>query len=449
MIIQMFFIAILVILLCEMGVRAASDGQPYISDMSPTFGPVAGGTRVTITIQNSTEHPSEVLIGKWPCAIDKKSIKVNVADPMNAVSVTCTTMKVEKQQNDLTVQVKYSSSLRSPLTFTYMKNPEVTEVIPLRGPGEEKFIGSIQDGGMDLTIIGQNLNSVEYITVRLTLRSSLSLVSQFRCTIHTPELANCTTPRVNVNMDGIRYLPTKMELFLDGVQYRDTQHLMVPNGTFYIAENPEFYEKVYEWKASGIHNVMHISGDKIDYVANEEDYKVTIGDRACTVTGMTTNMLIIIPPDQTELNSSDHKFLKIVIGDFSTLLGEVKYGLDSEDSSTAMLPVIIVCCLLIFTLALGGVYFLNRRRKQNLKKKIMMSADNLGGPIENFYSVNAPGHDAQGYLQPIQHQTSRVSVVSSESSGTLRRASVIASLLHRQSVNSISASLPNSPKTGT
>ncbi len=339
-------------------------------------------------------------------------------------------------------------------------SPVVTEVAPMRGPGENKIVGSIRNGGMDLRIIGHNLASVKTITVNLVSRSLSSVVLKFKCKTDTPQLALCKTPYVNgtifnmlkddvTKLDGIGYYTTKMELILDKKDHNISS--LVPNDNFYISDNPKFDDKDYEWWASGTHNAMHISGKKINYAADIADYKVTIGNKVCTVTGMTSNMLMIIPPNKTEFkaNSTDRHFLRIEIGDYSYIPGEVKYVSDSEESSSVMLPIIIVCCLLLLTLVLAGVYFLNRKRKQNQKKKVMMAADNFAGPNENFYSANAPGHDAQGYLQPIQHQTSRVSLVSSQSSGTLRRESVIASLLNRQSVNSLTASLPNSPKSGS
>ena len=143
---------------------------PTIEAVSPTSGPLAGGTRLTVTGTHFLSGNMTVTVGTRPCSS---------VDVVNANSLTCVVpMSAQEGSVDVTVaisQTTFSSTL--PSSYSYQSGPSISMVSPA--------VGSVA-GGTTLTILGN------YFSNGLTV--SLDGVSCSPVVWESREKLQCTTP---------------------------------------------------------------------------------------------------------------------------------------------------------------------------------------------------------------------------------------------------------------
>jgi hypothetical protein len=125
---------------------------PTVSSLTPTTGPTAGGTTVTITGSGFTAG-STVSFGGTPAA----SVTVD-----SDTSITATTPAHAAGAVDVTVTTAGGTS--APSTFTYMTRPVITELLPDHGPGLLVIVGTGFTGATGVTfggIVGDGFRVVD------------------------------------------------------------------------------------------------------------------------------------------------------------------------------------------------------------------------------------------------------------------------------------------------
>lgn len=140
---------------------------PVISSVSPTNGPLTGGTAITITGTGFLATPT-VMIGSSACTgvVVTGTTQIDCSTPSatTAGAVTITVTNVSDSQSDT-----YSS-------FTYDPAPTITNFSPIIGPSA---------GGQTLTINGTNFVGVPVVTVDGVVCAPLTSSST---------VITCTTP---------------------------------------------------------------------------------------------------------------------------------------------------------------------------------------------------------------------------------------------------------------
>jgi hypothetical protein len=142
---------------------------PAITGVSPSSGPMAGGTSVTISGTNFTAA-TQVLFGSTPAA----SFTV-----VNDTTITTTTPAAAAGAVDVTVLTPYGTSSATPFDrFTYAQAvPSVTGVSPNAGSTA---------GGTAVTITGANLTGARRVYFGSTLAPSFTVTADNSITVTAP-----------------------------------------------------------------------------------------------------------------------------------------------------------------------------------------------------------------------------------------------------------------------
>lgn len=164
------------------------DGAPTITSMSINYGPLAGGTGVTIEGTNFT-GVTAVHFGGSPASsytVNSAGTAITAISPASASPGTV----------DVTVTTGVATSAVTPAdAFTYVPNPApsvtptVTSVSPYFGP---------TSGLTDVTITGTNLSGATAVDVGGAPAESFSVTSDTTVTAVTPPVANAQTVDVTV-----------------------------------------------------------------------------------------------------------------------------------------------------------------------------------------------------------------------------------------------------------
>jgi hypothetical protein len=138
---------------------------PTVTAISPTSGPIAGGTSVTITGTNFTGATS-VTIGGAPAT----GVAV-----VSATSITATTPTHAAGTVDVAVTTPGGIGT-GPGLYTYIAAPTVTAISPTRGPTA---------GGTSVTITGTNLTGITSVTIGGVAATGVTVVSATSITATT------------------------------------------------------------------------------------------------------------------------------------------------------------------------------------------------------------------------------------------------------------------------
>jgi hypothetical protein len=148
--------------------RFTFEAAPTVTAVSPNVGPLAGGTRVTIT-GTGFLGASAVKFG----SANATSVKVN-----SAASITATSPAGAAGTTDVTVAAAGGTSAASPSDqFLYQDAATVTGVSPNAGP---------TGGGTSVTITGTNLINVSAVKFGTTTVTSFTVNSATSITAISP-----------------------------------------------------------------------------------------------------------------------------------------------------------------------------------------------------------------------------------------------------------------------
>ena len=139
---------------------------PMVTKVTPSKGPLAGGTTVTVTGTSFTTVTAVTFGTKTGTAISRKSAtQLTVVDPAGsagAVTVSVTTA---------------FGSGTLPAAFTYVAAPTVTKVAPTSGP---------TGGGTTVTVTGTNFTTVTAVTFGTKTGTAISRKSATQLTVVDP-----------------------------------------------------------------------------------------------------------------------------------------------------------------------------------------------------------------------------------------------------------------------
>ena len=155
-------------------------GQPTVTAVSPSSGPTAGGTAVTISGTNFAVGATVTLGG---------SAASNVV-VVSATQITATTPAANAGTVTVTVTNAFSQSGGLANGFTYIATPTVTSVSPNTGPAS---------GGTAVTIIGTNFAAGATVTFGGTAATNVAVVNSTTITATTPAGGGAVTIVVTVS----------------------------------------------------------------------------------------------------------------------------------------------------------------------------------------------------------------------------------------------------------
>ncbi|XP_077185730.1 plexin-B3 isoform X3 [Paroedura picta] len=373
--------------------------DPTLLDLHPHFGPIAGGTRLTIAGKELlTGSEIAAYVGDLPCLLE---------EPVEPQSIVCRTHGSPKPR-EARVKVQYGGvQRRLQKTFRYVQNPRITGAFPAT---------SFHGGGRIIYVEGTDLDVVQQPLIKAVLKpeeeaeSGLSrrkrdcdtpsgpqavltpasprpcvevgdlLECWEPCCANSSTLLLCPSPAVP---HGARLRHVRFEL--DGL------HVPFSNASgghdFTYQPNPQLRwpgrdsgNRPFSLKPG---NVLDIEGDGLTLGISKEEVTVIIGTSICTVKTLTLTHLYCEPPLEPPqpLNASSvlPEFI-VQMGNLRLDLGRVHY--DTEPPSRfppeAQIGLGVGAAVLAFVVLLLILMY-RRKSKQALRdyKKVLVQLENL------------------------------------------------------------------------
>uniref|UniRef100_A0A673L3N5 Plexin-A1 n=1 Tax=Sinocyclocheilus rhinocerous TaxID=307959 RepID=A0A673L3N5_9TELE len=269
--------------------------SPYFTRVQPSYGPISGGTRITIhgSHLNSGSAVS-IKIGLNTCRFERRSAREIVCVTPEGLGSGGTPVMVDIN----------AAELRNPeVKFNYTDDPSILKIEP---------DWSIASGGTPLTVIGSNLASVREPKMRAKYSSVTSVNN---CTVLNNTVMVCLVPSVAGSERGLSEAgsgPDEIGFIMDNVQT-----LLVVNETFSFYPDPvfePFSPSMLELKPG---SPLILKGKNLIPSAagnSRLNYTVLIGDEPCVLT-VSEAQLMCESPDL----SGQHKVTVSVSCDDSRL----------------------------------------------------------------------------------------------------------------------------------
>uniref|UniRef100_A0A670YRP3 Plexin-B3 n=1 Tax=Pseudonaja textilis TaxID=8673 RepID=A0A670YRP3_PSETE len=374
--------------------------DPTLLNVHPGFGPMAGGTRITISGKDLLTGPEiTVSVGNLPCILE---------EPVEPRAIVCRTSASLMPQR-ATVRAKYGVALREFLEkpFLYTPNPQLTGAFPST---------SFHGGGRIIQVEGTHLDVVQQPLIKAILEqektpTGKSIRKKRSCdSLHGPHaplssassrpcvevgdllecwepccansstLLLCPSPAVPPNAH-FRYLVFELDGFhvpfsnASGGQefsYKPNPHLRWPGR--------ESTGRPFSLKPG---NVLDIEGEGLNLGISKNEVRAFIGNSVCTVKTLTLTHLYCEPPLQPPQPFNTSSVLPefiVQMGNLRLDLGRVRYDTEPPSSfppqaqiglgvGAAVLVVIVLLLILMY----------RRKSKQALRdyKKVLVQLENM------------------------------------------------------------------------
>lgn len=258
--------------------------DPTIVDFTPKYGPISGGTLITITGQYlNAGRKIHAYIGDLPCYIstEEKSqfICKNVAS---------------KETRPLQLRITFDNVARKydKDFFRYVDDPTIISVATAKI--SQKAPSCIPAGGLDIIVHGTNLKIIQKPAFYVYYRSAHFYSD---CNAQNDTVMTCVSPIIivdnkNVNPDH----PEKLEFgfIMDGVaSVRDLSTKGHPK--FELFPNPT-YDPFPEMVKYIENQPLTMTGKNLNLACEISDVRVFVGENLCNITTFSRNLLECQPP---------------------------------------------------------------------------------------------------------------------------------------------------------
>uniref|UniRef100_A0A5F9C507 Hepatocyte growth factor receptor n=1 Tax=Oryctolagus cuniculus TaxID=9986 RepID=A0A5F9C507_RABIT len=304
---------------------------PVITSISPSYGPKAGGTLLTLTGKYlDSGNSRHISIGGKTCTL--KSMSNSILECYTPAQTIST---------EFPVKLEIDLASRETSSFSYREDPIVDEFYPTK---------SFISGGSTITGVGKNLDSVSVPRMVISVHeagSNFTVACQHRS---NSEIICCTTPSLQqLNL----HLPLKTKAFfmLDGILSKHFDLTYVHNPVFKPFEKPVMI-------SMGNENVLEIKGNDIDPEAVKGEV-LKVGNKSCeNIHSDSEAVLCTVPNDLLKLNSELNIEWKQAVS--STVLGKV---IVQPDQNFMGLIVGGVSISIILLLLLGLFLWLKKKKR--------------------------------------------------------------------------------------
>ncbi|XP_039297179.1 plexin-B-like isoform X1 [Nilaparvata lugens] len=362
--------------------------------VSPSVGPISGGTQVAITGQY-LNIGSEVAawLDSVPCQVE--------AAQASSSRLTCVTSNVPTPTAVSTITLSIDAANRTITAhdnsppFTYRQDPTVLEIKPLK---------SFVSGGRMITVHGTNLDIIHNPEMFVYADSYTMPINKSDCTVLNPTQMECPSPSVSFEkvlkqspgkIQGTR-LGLKIGFIMDHVEaLLDLEkHFKSLRCQLIYYEDPVvfvFTEKIKLYTG----DLLVIEGDNLNVATDESDINVTIGSAQCNVTSLASTQLVCSPPDAQpapfdELNINTDNGLPLVVVRIGRSLrfpiGYLRYEMMNAyffpPEAMAGITVAVVCLLLVFIMVLV-LYRRKSTQAEREYKRIQIQMDTLESNVRS------------------------------------------------------------------
>ncbi|XP_065145858.1 plexin-B2-like isoform X1 [Paramisgurnus dabryanus] len=323
--------------------------DPDPLEVTPSNGPQAGGTLITITGENletASKDDISILVGGEPCEV--------VTFGQN---ITCKTGPYKGQKipsEKLTVSVKYGKVTVKEVKngFEYSVNPKIKEYFP-----QSSFVC----GGRNITVKGSGFGQVQRATMQVlpssddspVTLSNVTFVEEFSSKNET--ILKFLSPKVPEE-----YIdqPLKLIIKLDNLEEDLTNFLYHPD--------PTFTKVVDKTVTEG--SIIDVNGHGFTRAMTAREAQAYVGDELCVVTILENDKLFLTspsrPPKSTSLpskstpsrhrrdTSSEAMDLLIKFGYGEWTVGSVRFERKYEVPLYIIIPVVLIPMVLSIAMSM-------------------------------------------------------------------------------------------------
>ncbi|XP_071500938.1 plexin-A4-like [Diadema antillarum] len=255
--------------------------DPMISGFTPTEGPAAGGTRVTISGDFLTSGRNVIaLFGNAEC--------IDIARSPNETS--CTTAKSSVGSYALTMTFD-GTQLTTADEFTFQPNPLITGLDRTQ---------SIISGGLDIIVTGERFDLIQMPVIKAISQTSGAETSEICNGNGSATVLTCPSPtypgdttsrRRRQTEDG---LTASLQFDFDGFVINWNEIITYfPDPVYYNFEGPD---SIFNLPES---NLLELNGNNLNLASNEDDVQVFVGgDGECVVQILESEKLICKMPEK-------------------------------------------------------------------------------------------------------------------------------------------------------
>lgn len=262
--------------------------DPVIDDFAPKYGPISGGTSITITGQYlNAGRKVYAYIGDLPCYI-------HTLEKSQAI---CTTVPTKETQT-LQLRMIFDGVTRvyEKELFQYGNDPTIVSIVTANFT--RKAPKCIPAGGLDIVVFGTNLKIVQKPELYYVYRDS-STTRRFYsvCGAHSDTVMTCVSPILNIdtaNLNPDKPIRLDFGFIMDNVTgVRDLSSKGFAK--FELFPNP-VYDQFTEMVKYVENQQLTITGKNLNLACKLSDVQVLVGDQFCKITLFSRNILECQPP---------------------------------------------------------------------------------------------------------------------------------------------------------
>lgn len=388
--------------------RTVPSGFEYevatFTGVSPSFGPVAGGTNVTLYGVNLDIGSQQTVVigGGSACHINKVdrtflecSTSAGPEDAMNQ------DLQVTLVIDDADVPFISADNLGS--LFTYKPDPVIDDIVPKT---------ATFSGNSTIVVRGANLDSVAkpIMVTRVTPLSHHKETEYIRkvcrpqpngLKMHCPVASLAESTVISAKqLEAYRLpIPVQIKFEMDGL------HLPAGTGShdshfnFVYRPAPRFDRFPEEgFGVSPNRPTVQITGDYFDVLKNNEHVSIRVDgvDNVCNVTSVSSSLIVCVLKTDALDENSPHS-LDIVYADRKYPVGAVRLVPDRPNVNSGVIAGVVVALFLVVLVAVGLYFYRQRNAKKAQQPEYFVDFDNRH--IENGEAAPTSPPQIQGYVQ--------------------------------------------------
>uniref|UniRef100_A0A803U0W3 Plexin D1 n=1 Tax=Anolis carolinensis TaxID=28377 RepID=A0A803U0W3_ANOCA len=339
---------------------------PVVKFISPSAGPKAGGTKITITGSNlSVGSELRVLVNGTKECTDLSRTDTTITCTMPSVEFTATA--------SVCVQFENKSCIGDNNNFSYEKNPSIMDINPKKSQISGGRIITVEGNGF---LMAQNVSMVVHTVGK----------EQTNCKVHSDTVITCPSPAAS-NLTGSK--PASVDFYINGRLYTDDHHFpfdhyeeAVHISKFHLEYYPDpqfFTAKKEKWikhhPGEPLTLVIHKEPDNLGLESNE--YEVKIGLISCEIQ-IVSDKVIHCSVNESLSTSERQLPVTIQVGKFNQTIAMLHLG----GSETAITVSIVVCSILLLLSVVALFVFCTKsRRAERYWQKTLLQMEEMESQI--------------------------------------------------------------------
>lgn len=264
--------------------------DPIIDDFAPKYGPISGGTWITITGQNlNASRNVNAYLGDLPCNIHT----------IDKSRVICSTVQATETQS-LKLRMTFDDLTRvfEKDLFQYGNDPTVTSISTVDENFTRKARKCIPAGGLNVAVIGTNLKIIQKPKLYYVYRDSSSIRHFYGdCLAHSDTAMTCISPILTIDTEKLNPdKPIRLDFGFQMDNVAAVQDLSSKGfARFELFPNPTFdqFTEIVKYIED---QQLTITGKNLNFACKISDVQVLIGDQICKITFFSRTILECQPP---------------------------------------------------------------------------------------------------------------------------------------------------------